>query len=68
MDFHAEVPLIALHGLVHLGIASLDMVLGRRCGMNDRGVDHGASLQQQRLLLQNFVDRFHELGRQPVPL
>ena len=42
VNFHAEAPLIALHGLVHLGVASLDMVLGRSCGMNDRGLEHGA--------------------------
>src|SRR5690554_3081614 len=39
---HAEVVLVALLGLVHLGIALAVLVLGRARRMDQRGVDDGA--------------------------
>ena len=42
MSFHAEIPLIALLGLVHLGVAFLAGVLGRGGRGNDRGIHYRA--------------------------
>ncbi len=42
MGLHAEVPLIALLGLVHVGIARLVGVLGRGRRVDDRRIDDGA--------------------------
>ena len=38
VGLHAKVPLVALLGLVHLGVARLVLVLGRRRRGNDGGV------------------------------
>ena len=45
---HAEVPLIALLGLVHLGIARPAGILGRRRRVVDRGIDDGARRRKLR--------------------
>jgi hypothetical protein len=39
VGLHVEVPLIALLGLMHVEIARLVGVLGRRRGIDDGGVD-----------------------------
>ena len=44
---HAEVPLVALLGLVHLGVARARRVLGRAGRLYDRGVDHRAAAHDQ---------------------
>lgn len=61
---HPEVPLIALLGLVHLGIALSILVLGRTRRGNDGGIHHRAGLEHQALLGQGCVDRGQHLGRQ----
>jgi len=42
---HAEVPLIALLGLMHLGVTLALRVLGRGRGRDDRGINDGAFAQ-----------------------
>jgi hypothetical protein len=63
MHFHAEVPLIALLGLMHLRVAHLALVLGRWRGMDDCGIHHRAALEQQAYSFQHVVNRIHELRR-----
>ena len=50
MGFHAEVPLVALLGLRHLGVALLVLVLGRTRGGDQRRIDDRAALHGQTLL------------------
>ena len=40
---HSKVPLIALLGLVHLGVARLGLVLRRGRRIDDRGIDDSRS-------------------------
>jgi len=47
MDLHTEVPLVALLGLMHLGIALPILVLGRTGGGDQRGIDGGALPEHQ---------------------
>lgn len=68
MDLHAEIPLVAFLRLMHFRIALLRFVLGRGGSMNDRGVHHGATLEQQALLFQGVVDRIHDRRGQLVLL
>ena len=49
MGFHAEVPLVALLNLVHLGVALTGLVLGRARCSNQGGIHHGARLGQRRV-------------------
>ena len=49
-------PLVALFGLVHLGIARLRLVLGRGRGGDDRGIDDCALAHQQPALRQHRAD------------
>ena len=68
MRLHPEVPLIALPGLVHLGVAGLLLVLGRGRRRDDGRIDNGALTHQQPALFQkrpHFVEQ--HLG-QCVPL
>jgi hypothetical protein len=51
-----EVVLLALAGLVHLGVARLVFVLGRGRGGNDGRVHQGALLQQQPTAAQQVLD------------
>ena len=52
---HAKIPLVSLFGLMHLGIASLVVILRRRrCG-NDRGVDDRAITDFNPLLLEMLI-------------
>ena len=56
VGFHAEVPLIALLGLVHLGVTGAGAVLGGTgCG-NQGGVHHRALAQHQALVGERGVD------------
>ena len=61
---HAEVPLIALPGLVHFRITSLVSILGGAGRMNDRGIHDRARTQAQTLMLQVGIDRLKHLGAQ----
>lgn len=42
MQLHAEAPLLALAGLVHLGVAGRLLVLGRARGADEGGIQDGA--------------------------
>jgi hypothetical protein len=53
---HPEVPLIALLGLSHLGVALLVMVLGRTRCCNQCGIDDRATLHAQSCLTQYSID------------
>src|SRR6185437_743471 len=56
MHLHAEVPLWALAGLVHVGSAGLAGVLRRAWRTDDRGVDDGSRADLQTPVLQTLVD------------
>jgi hypothetical protein len=56
MGLQAEIPLVALLGLLHLRIALLGLVLGRGSDRHDGGVDDGALAHEQALLGQSGVD------------
>ena len=59
MRLHAEIPLVALFGLVHLRIAGIVLVLGRGRRIDDRRVNDGAGRYLQPLGLQmpaNFLE------------
>ena len=45
VGLHAEVPLVALLNLVHLGVAFTALVLGRARCSNQGGIHHGARLE-----------------------
>lgn len=53
---NAEMPLVALLGLMHLGISPLALVLGRTGRGDDRGVHDRTFLKQQALVGQMDVD------------
>ena len=59
---HPEVPLLALAGLAHLGVARLVLVLGRGRGGDDRRIHNRPGLQQQPLLLKQRAN----LGKDPL--
>jgi hypothetical protein len=59
--FHSKIPLVALLGLVHPGIALLAGVLGRGGRGDERGVHPRAFAQHQAALGEVGVDR-HEEG------
>lgn len=50
VHFHAEVPLVAVPGLMHLQVTLTGLVLGRAERRNDAGIDHRARLEQQALM------------------
>ncbi len=54
---HAEVPLLALPGLMHVGVARPVAVLGRRWGGDQGRVHDRALAQQQALTRQVIADR-----------
>jgi hypothetical protein len=56
MGLHAEIPLVALLGLLYLQAALLGLVLGGERGGHDGGVDDGALAHEQLLLGQAGVD------------
>ena len=68
MDLHAEVPLVALLRLMHLGIALLVPVLRRGRRVDDSRIDHRAALEQQTALFERVIDDVHHLRGQPVTL
>jgi len=55
VQLHAEVPLLALAGLVHLRISRLVGVLGRTGGADQRGVHDGSGAHLQALGFQLLV-------------
>ena len=65
---HAEVPLVALLGLVHLRVPLAVLVLGGAGRGDQGGVHHGAALEQQATGHQPGVDASQNLRRQLVLL
>ena len=63
---HPKVPLVALLGLVHLGVALTAVVLGRAGRSNQRGIDHGAGLEHQAAFNEFGVDGGQDLLAQTV--
>ena len=66
MRLYAEVPLVALLGLVHLRIPLARTVLGRAGSRNQGGVYHGAGLEHQAIARQCGVDGVQQLDTQVV--
>ena len=66
VGLHSEVPLIALLGLMHLGITLPRTVLGRARYSNQGGVNNRSGLKQQAPLGQGGVDGSHDLQAQVV--
>ena len=66
VGLHTEVPLVALLGLVHLGIARLVPVLGRGGRGDDGGIHHRALRQHQPLRAQPRVDGLEDRLGQPL--
>jgi hypothetical protein len=62
MPLHAEVPLLALLRLMHLGVARAPCILRRRRRGDNRGVDDGPRADGQAPRLQMAID-FLEQGR-----
>jgi DNA replication protein DnaC len=58
MRLHAEIPLVALLGLVHLRVAGLLLVLGRTRRVDNGCVHNRAARKPQAFGLQMFVDKF----------
>jgi hypothetical protein len=61
---HAEVPLVALLGLMHLGITLAFDILSRARRRDQRGIHCRARLQQQPLVGQQVVDDAQHVGGQ----
>lgn len=68
MRHHAEVPLFALPGLVHLRVSLATAVLGRARRRNQRGAAGRALPEHQILLGQGGVDRGQHLLDQTMLL
>ena len=68
MRLHAEVPLVALLHLVHLRVALLVLVFGRRRRMQDGRVHDGAGADLQPMPGQIAIDRSQHLLAEPVAL
>lgn len=68
VHLYAKVPLVALAGLMHLGIASVLTVLGRARRVDEGGIDKGAFLEHQTGISQMAVDRIEDDLAQPAAL
>ena len=66
VGFHAEEPLIALLGLVHLRVPLAAAVLGRTGGVDQGGINGGTGLEHQPTRGEQFVDQLQHGGGQPV--
>ncbi len=56
MRLQAEIPLVALPGLLHFWVALPGLVLGGGGGRHDGGIDDGALAHEQALLGQAGID------------
>ena len=65
---HAEFPLVALLGLVHVGVPFTRPVLRRARRVDDGRIDNGAVTQQQALLAKIGIHRQQDLLSQSVTL
>ena len=61
MRLHPKVPLVALFGLVHLGVSLAREVLCRAGRSNQSGIDHRAGLKQQAVGSQFGIDDLQNL-------
>lgn len=68
VGLRAEVPLVALLGLLHLRVALAVGVLGRAGRSNQRGVHNRARAQQQAVRTQDVVDEAQHVRRNVLPL
>ena len=68
VQLHPEMPLVPLLRLVHLRIAGVALVPGRRWRRDDGGVNDAALLQQNSPLGQVIPDVLKQLLRQSVVL
>ena len=68
MDFHLEIPLVALLGLVHLRIALPPFVLGGTGGGDQGGINDRALSHRHALSVQVCFDRLKDLLAQIVLL
>ena len=66
MRFHPKVPLVALLGLVHLGVTLTGTALGGAGRCNQSGIDYAASFEQQALGGQLGVDHLQYLRAKVV--
>ena len=66
VGFHAEMPLVALLRLVHLGVTGAGTVLGGTGCRNQGGIDHRALFEQQAFGRQRGVDSGQDLNAQVV--
>ena len=64
--FHSKVPLVALLGLVYLGVTSTVFVLGGTGRSNQGGRHYGARLEQQAVGAQLGISDLQDLGAQVV--
>jgi len=60
VHFHAEVPFVALSGLVHLRITLASLVLGGAGSRDDGGIYDASFTQHQAVFLQVFVHLFKQ--------
>ena len=63
---HAKVPLVTLLAGVHLRVAGFVVVLGGAGSRYERGVHHGAGLEQQTALDQQVINGGQDLFGQLV--
>ena len=68
MQLHPEMPVLALHGLVHFRIALVPLVLRRSRGSDDRRIDDRAQLQQQPAALKQAAHLGEDRLGEPVLL
>lgn len=68
MGLHAKVPLVALLGLVHLGVALLALVFGRTGGLDDSGINQGPLSHHDAGVREPLIDGLEELASQLVLL
>ena len=69
MDFHTEVPLISLLGLVHLRIAFTLLILGGALSCNQSCIYNRSTMYDEALLIQRFDEaaaRCKEHGKRGV--
>ena len=68
VGLHSKVPLLALFGLVHLGVALAILVLRRTRCRDQRSIYHRTGLEQQSLAAHQVVDQREYLLGQRVLL
>lgn len=66
VGLHAEEPLVALLGLVHLRVPLAAAVLGRTGGVDQGGIDGGTGPEHQPPRGEQLIDQLQHGGGQPV--